>query len=215
MNYIIISIDPSTQFLFGIVEAFKVESVPFNLIEVHPNEDSYDEAIEIISNMEQGSNIIFLGHGTDDRLYGGESLLDFPKKDLIVKEQMKFFQSQFLFLLSCNSSGLIKKSFRISKTAKSIGFGALPTSKEEIQEDKKLALQGITEETIELFKTAIVETISVALLKYFKSSNIDFVGLNDLLQLLIDKRINKAILEEKNRSLADLLYKMRDEMVIY
>lgn len=215
MNHIIISIDPSTQFLFRIIESFRAASVSFNLIEVHPNEDSYRETLEIISRIEDRSTIIFLGHGTDERLYGGEFPIDFPRRELIVKEQMKLFHNQFLFLLACNSSGLIKKSFRIAKTYKSIGFGALPTSKEEVQDDRKLAHQGITEETIELFKSAIVETVSVALVKYFKNSDMDFVGLSDFLQLLIDKRINNAILKEKNRSLADLLYKMRDEMVIY
>lgn len=211
MIKIIISKDPSTQFLFEIIDRLKINGIDLELTEVHPNEESYSKSFEKVSKFDKDSTIVFLGHGTNDRLYGGEDLPSFEKKDFINKKQMSLFESQNIFALSCNSAGLIKSSHRLSKLKKSIGFGGLPTSKEEIEDDKKLKELEVSESTIEEFKSAIVETVSTALSLY----HADFNQLYDYLSLLIDKRINKAVIIDNDRNLADLLFNMRNEMIIY
>jgi hypothetical protein len=211
MMQIIISIDPSTNFLFEIIKNLQNKEIKFNLIEIYPNEESYIKSLEAISMFEKKSFVLFLGHGTNEKLYGGEKLPSFPKKEFVNVNQMGIFENQNLFLLSCDSSGLLKSSFKIAKLSKSIGFGNLPTSKEEIDEDKKLKNQGISENTILEFKNLIVSTISESIIYNHKN----FDKLKDYLTLFIDKEINNAVLIKKDRNLADLLFKMRNEMVIF
>ncbi|WP_339875867.1 hypothetical protein [Olleya marilimosa] len=215
MITVIISIDPSTNFLFDIVDSLKSNSIDFELIEIHPNIDSYKSCLDNIANLPENTTILFLGHGQDDQIYGGELLDDFPKQPLVKRNEMGIFKNQNLFLLACDSASLIKSSFRIAKTNKAIGFGPLPTEIEEVKNDKKLANEGITLETIELFKQAINETVIISLLEYFRDESKDFIFLKDYLNLHLNKRINKAILEEDNRNLADLLFNMKNDMVIY
>ncbi|QTE23808.1 hypothetical protein [Polaribacter cellanae] len=215
MITVIISIDPSTKFLFDIVDCLKSNSIDFELIEIHPNTDSYKSCLDNIAKLPENSTILFLGHGQDDQIYGGELLDDFPKQPFVKRNEMGIFKNQNIFLLACDSASLIKSSFRIAKTNKAIGFGPLPTEIEEVESDKKLANEGITLDTIELFKQAINETVILSLLKFFKDESKDFIFLKDYLNLHLNKRINKAILEENNRNLADLLFNMKNDMVIY
>lgn len=215
MITIIISIDPSTKFLFEIVESLKSNSIKFNLIEVHPNTESYTNCLNFIAELSEKNTILFFGHGQDNQIYGGELLGNFTKQALVKKNEMGIFKAQNLFLLACDSASLIKSSFRIAKTNKAIGFGPLPTEIEEIKNDKKLANEGITLDTIELFKNAINETITLGLLEYFKDESQGFIFLKDYINLLLNKRINKAILVEDNRNLADLLFNMKNDMVLY
>jgi hypothetical protein len=209
--HIIISIDPSTQFLFEIIAKLKQCGTNCNVYEIHPNDNSYSKAFDIISNLERNSRILFLGHGQSNQLYGGECIDSFPKKAFIKLNEMSIFKEQHLFLLACDSADLIKSSFRQSKTIKSIGFGGLPTSMEEVEKDKKLSSEGISEQTIKDFKNEIVCTVSNALSLYYE----DFNKLSDYLTLLLDQRINNAVLVKNDRNLADLLFKMRYEMVLY
>jgi len=209
---IVISIDESTAFLFGIIEKLKARSIPCNVIEIHPTQKSYDNGFKILSELDKKSFILFLGHGQSDKLYGGEDLQTFPKKPFIKLKEMNIFCEQNLFLLSCNSRDLIKSSFRIARMNRSIGFGALPTSKEEVEQDNKLKERRISLETIEEFKLIMVETISESITMFYDKS---FNKLKDYLILLIDKKINYAILDNNNSNLAELLFKMRNEIVLY
>lgn len=207
----VISIDASTVFLFEVIEIVKSKGIEYRVFEIHPNEESYTKNFEEVSLLDRNSTIIFLGHGQSDRLYGGEKIGEFEKRAFITLRQMNVFQQQNLFLLACDSAELIKSSFKQSKTLKSIGFGGLPTSKEEIANDRKFANEGITDETIEEFKSEMVNTIALSLCNHYKKFN----TLKDYLILMLDKKINNAILVKKNQHLAELLFKMRSELVIY
>lgn len=211
MIHIIFSIDPSTEFLYSIVKELEISGLKFELLEVQPDEKSYIDTFDTISKFEKNSVIIFLGHGQPNQLYGGECLDSFPKRPFIKLSEMHIFQEQYLFLLACDSANLIKSSFRLSKIKKCIGFGGLPTSIEEVENDKRLSAEGISEKTIEDFKSEIVYTVSIALKLY----NNDFNKLTDYLRLIIDQRIIHAVLIKQDRSLADLLFKMRNEIVLY
>src|SRR5690554_2680552 len=144
MITVIISVDPSTKFLYDIVKSLKSNSIEFELIEVQPNNASYKNCLDKITELPENSTILFLGHGQDNQIYGGELLDSFPKQPLVKRNEMGIFKNQNLFLLACDSASLIKSSFRIAKTNKAIGFGPLPTEIEEVESDKKLANEGIT-----------------------------------------------------------------------
>jgi hypothetical protein len=214
MINIIISIDPSTKFLFDIITYFDSQNISMNIIEIHPTDKSYSDAKESITNIPKSSIVLFLGHGQSNQLYGGESS-SFEKKSFISSNEMNLFEGQNLFVLACDSTDLLKGSFRSSKTSKSIGFGGLPTEMKEVESDKKLSAEGITQGVINQFKSSITETVSEAFLYAIKQEEVDYNVLKDYLCLLINKRINKAVLEEDNRLLGDLLYKMKNEIMIY
>lgn len=211
MIKVIISVDPSTQFLYEIISNLIKNGIDIQLFEIQPNEASYKKRFEDVSQFNKDSIILFLGHGQSNQLYGGEALDTFPKQPFIKLNQMNIFQEQHLFLLACDSSDLIKRSFKQSKYRKSIGFGGLPTSLEEVEKDKKLSAEGISEQTIEYFKDEIVYAVSKAITIHYQ----DFNKLSDYLTLLLDQRINNAVLVKKDENLADLLFKMRHEMVLY
>lgn len=207
MINVIFSIDPTTAFLSSICANLKKAGIELNIIEILPSIDSYAEAISSIQKLPKNSIILFLGHGQDNQLFGGES--ETFKKDTFIKDtDMNIFSEQLLFLLACDSSDLLKRSFRLSKIKKSIGFSDLPTEMAEIEKDRKLNLY-IKENSVIKFRASIVSVISQALIEFYKMETPDFIWLKDYLILLINKKINQAVLEEKDNGLADLLFNMK------
>jgi sulfur relay (sulfurtransferase) DsrF/TusC family protein len=212
--HIIISSDPSTSFLFDIISNLEKHYKSINVIIIEPSDNSYKKSLELISTFSDNSNIMFLGHGTSEILYGGESE-QFEKKVFISLQTMNIFKNQNIFILACNSATLLKSSFRLSQFNKSIGFGSLPTSPQEIENDKKLSKVGITDEIINLYKQDIVDIISNAFFNLLRGNINDFIALKDYIDLLLLKKINKAVLVDNKSLLADLLFKMKTEMEIY
>lgn len=213
MINVIFSIDPTTAFLSSISANLKNAGIELNIIEIQPCNDSYTEAINLVQKLPKNSIILFLGHGQDNQLFGGES--EAFKKDTFIKDtDMNIFSEQLLFLLACDSSELLKRSFRLSKIKKSIGFSALPTEMEEIEKDRKLSLY-IKENTVIKFRSAIVNVISQAFIEFYKVGTPDFIWLKDYLILLINKKINQAVLEEKDNGLADLLFNMKTGLKMF
>jgi hypothetical protein len=214
MIYIIISIDPSTTFLNEIIDRLTSKKIDVTRIEIHASKDPYVKELETIKNIPDYSTIIFLGHGQSEILWGGESSV-IKKRELVDSREMKIFNNKNLFLLACDSAKLLRGSLLNFKLLKSIGFGGLPTEMYEIESSKKLLERGVTEEVLDEFKNAIIETVSDAFIYHLNSKSNDFYNLKNYLSLLINKRINKAVLEEDSRKLADLLFEMKNEMAIY
>lgn len=127
---------------------------------------------------------------------------------------MSIFKGRNIFILACDSTELLRQSFQQSGIKKSIGFGALPTDLKEVENNKKLSGQDINQDVINLYKEVIVKSISTALCNYLLKHK-DFINLYNYLRLLLNKEINDSVLSSKNRILADLIYKMRDEMKVY
>ncbi|MEO9502821.1 hypothetical protein [Nonlabens ulvanivorans] len=213
MITVVISIDPTTAFLFEIIKNIKAKNIEVNLIEIHPSDQSYNDCLDKINELACGSVILFLGHGQSDRLYGGESD-KFDKKPIIKLNEMNIFKDKYLILLACDSSELLKSSFRQAKMIKSIGFGALPTEIEELDNNKKFANVGITQKTIDLFRDIIVSTVSEAIIHSLKR-NLDFIQTKDYLTFLLNNKINDVILVDNNENLGDLIYQMKYELVQY
>ena len=210
---VIFSIDPTTAFLSTINKTLKEAGVGLNVIEIHPSNESYVAAINMVRNLPRNSIILFLGHGQDNQLFGGES--ETFKKDVFIKDtEMNIFYEQFLFLLACNSSDLLKRSFRLSKIKNSIGFGALPTEMSEIEKNRKLNAY-ITKESVIKFGEALVDLVSTAFIEFYKKEEPDFIWLKDYLGLLINKKINQAVLEENDNGLADLLFNMKQGLKMF
>lgn len=213
MIHIVIAIDPTTSFLVEIINFLTNENIELGIIKIEPNNESYIRARKLICEIPTGSLILFLGHGQENQLYGGESE-EFQKQPFIKDKEMQIFKDQFLFALACNSADLLKRSFRFSGIEKSIGFGALPTEKKEVEDDKRLKTY-ITEENIESFKSCIVEITSLTFLEIHNQNKTDFNWVKDHISLLINKKINDSILNNQDRGLADLLYNMKSDIKIF
>lgn len=209
MITVIISIDPTTTFLFKIIENIRATGIEVNLIEIHPSDQSYNDCLEKIKGLAFGSLILFLGHGESNKLYGGESD-GFDQKAIVELNEMKIFKDKYLILLACDSAELLKSSFRQAKMIKSIGFGALPTEIVELKNNKN----GITKRTIDLFRDVIVSTVSEAIIHSLKCK-LDFIQTKDYLTFLLNEKINSVILEDNNENLGDLIYQMKYELVQY
>jgi hypothetical protein len=215
MTTIIFPVDKSTDFLNQIVENLNNSVVEFDLIKIFPTNESYDSAVKKIIEIKDDELIIFLGHGSPEMLYGGESD-EFDKKAFVKLKTMYLFKNKNLFLLACDSTSLLKSSFKIAEIKKSIGFGPLPTDMSELNSNKFKSL-GANEETIRLFKDKIVNLISNSLIYYLNNSSKtkNMIDLKEYLILLINKDISETILIKKNRPLADLLFYMRTDLNLY
>jgi hypothetical protein len=214
MINIITAVDPTTAFLNGIVASLRKNRVDHQVIEIYPDESSYKESLQQVKMLKKRSTILFLGHGSDDGIYGGESST-FKKQAFVKLNQMGIFREQMICLLACNSASLLKSSFKMHRVLKCVGFGALPTSMEEVAGDHKLANLGISNACIEKFKDSIVKSISTSLVLMDRNGEHDFIYFKDHLGLILSHMINKSILEEKDDALAELLFKMKLEMALY
>lgn len=212
MVYFIYPKDNSTEFLSEIIYKFKQAFGDGShvVIEVLSEVDSYDATIQRIKELPAASQLVFLGHGHSEKLYG---VYEVSEIALVDANNMTVFDDKDLFALACNSAELFKKSYSRSSIRTSIGFGDLPTDTAEI-EKKKYIKSGVNEETLERFKKVIVDSVSKAIIEMV-SSNKDMGFLYTYLQLLLNKAMVDCIFTSKDRALADLIFLMNEESVFF
>lgn len=108
----------------------------------------------IYAGIRNAQTIFFLGHGRSDCLYA--SVMDNDK--LIEKSNVSLLEGKQLFLLACDSDQFIK-NYELSNA---IGFGFLPTSKDDVNRRKnyhKLDISGTTQQDVDCFKSALVNSL--------------------------------------------------------
>lgn len=163
--------DKSTSFLDKIknylVQRFDDRIHHFN---VYSNVESHNQCIERIKSNPDEGLVIFFGHGRTTKLYGAKGdlydNLDFVSKDAIAEEPDKYyynddfinqdnaevFQGKKVFCLACNSNDKIA-SFTIESGATVfLGFGDIPTSMPEFEED---GLENVSNDLVKLMKTEL------------------------------------------------------------
>ena len=208
MLYFIYPKDETTKFLepiyLEVLSVFGEERV--TLISFEKN--SYKENFDIVKELPSGSNIFFLGHGRDNRLYG---LFDESLTPFIESNKMWVFNDQNLFALACKSTHLLTYCFHRTSISHSIGFGNLPTSTEEVDEIKKIKHLDISDEDIEEFKNIIIEVVSLSIIKFY-NEELCFSDIYKHLRLLLNKKMNNAVLVSKNRNIAELIFQMLSDM---
>lgn len=149
-------IDKTTEFLLPIFERLQKES---NFIDYRfdtNDTNSVNKMKDDLSNLEQPSFIVFLGHGASYCLYGTPE--ENKKKVLFSADDLSLFQNHNCFFLSCRSSEYLS-----GKAQSYIGFGDIPTDYLEIISERDLGdihyMCGIDETDIELYKKYIVDII--------------------------------------------------------
>lgn len=224
--------DKSTNFLLKIKNyLLKNLDDSIHYYNVKPCNESHSKCLDKIKNMPQNSLIIFMGHGMSNALYGSKSdnygsyslasrdaLNDSPEIDyyntsFITQSNINVFNNKLVFCLSCNSKGL--SSAAINNGAKAfIGFGNIPTSKEEFKEEN---ISYPSKYLIAQIKTEINYIIKNTLLISIKNSY-NFDQLYNLLYFFINKRISHHLVDRRKKKeryiITDYLYYFKKELTI-
>lgn len=224
--------DKTTSFLNKIknhiVSSFKEQVHHYN---VYPNEDSHNNCLNRISNHPKEGLIIFLGHGRTDRLYGSKGNLfgeiDFASSDAIDENPELFyyndnfinesninvFEGKKVFCLACNSNNRIAQ-FAIENGATSfLGFGDIPTSKNEFEEKKEIVSKNFIKRMKAELNYIVKTCLAIGLRK-----GLTFEELLNYIQFLTNQRLANIIMNEKHFKerylLADYLYYFKKEAVV-
>lgn len=168
-----------------------------------------DDPLELIyDEIKEADTVFFLGHGMSTCLYA--STID--NVALFHENNYTLLEGKRLFLLACNSNQFIKEFNLIN----AIGFGFLPTSDDDIENNRKFHNIDISNTSIfdiECFDNAIVEilinTISKETIK-------DFHLFKERLLLNTSRKIVDCLINKKSpnyRIVADELYYMYKDVV--
>lgn len=120
--------DATTEFLRPVYELLCRDKNIIGFDNDAIEDDNYFETLE--SHLKEVDCIIFLGHGSSTTLYG-------TNQNPIIDDQsgnLEYLKNKQLLLFSCKSSDFIKKY----KLHNAIGFGFIPTSKDDACEGAKL-----------------------------------------------------------------------------
>ncbi len=142
--------DATTDFLRPLCDHI---CATFDAVELGYDTSGDDDPLEFIySEIKDAQTIFFLGHGMSTCLYA--SIID--NVELFNHNNISLLEGKRLFLLACNSNQFINKF----KLTDAIGFGFLPTSKEDIERTKQYHKMDISITSIldvDCFKTAIIQ----------------------------------------------------------
>lgn len=199
--------DATTDFLRPLCDHI---CATFDAVEVGYDTSGDDDPLEVIySEIKDAQTIFFLGHGMSTCLYA--SILD--NVELFNKDNIHLLEGKRLFLLACNSNQFIYKF----KLTDSIGFGFLPTSKEDIERTRQyhkldISMTGILD--VECFKTALVQCLCNTLSEETKD---DFYLFRERMLFNTCGEIVDCLTNKKStnyRIVADELYYMYKDMII-
>jgi hypothetical protein len=170
---IIYPIDPTTDFLNQVVKSVQ-ESFPENTYLIRPglNFDLTFLPDEIAKMYTSKDLIIFLGHGNSSYLFGSTDKEGKKTRLLERNDIYRIFENKNLILFSCYSNELLRKPNQIREY---IGFGNMPTDWNEIIAERDLVdlnyLKGLSENSLNGFKSFLVQMMCTALKKTFKNPN--------------------------------------------
>ena len=199
--------DATTDFLRPLCDHI---CATFDAVEVGYDTSGDDDPLEVIySEIKDAQTIFFLGHGMSTCLYA--SILD--NVELFNKDNIHLLEGKRLFLLACNSNQFIYKF----KLTDSIGFGFLPTSKEDIERTRQyhkldISMTGILD--VECFKTALVQCLCNTL---SEETKYDFYLFRERMLFNTCGEIVDCLTNKKStnyRIVADELYYMYKDMII-
>ncbi|WP_188466217.1 hypothetical protein [Bizionia arctica] len=177
-----------------------------------------------------------MGHGRSNYLYGAKGkLFDnafisedakkehpedyFYKEEFITFDNIDSFKGKKIFCLTCNSNGKIGLE-AIRKGAKVfLGFGDLPTSIEELKEQKEENKPGTSLAKIEKALKTEINYIIKKSITICIQKNQTFEQLVDLIRFITNQRISYYLVDQKKISerklIANYLYDFKQGIVIY
>lgn len=229
--------DKTTRFLERI-KGFLVRGKFRDLIyhfNIQLNMKSHSDCLKSLINNPDDGLIIFLGHGTENKLYGAKGydgshlsnvLLsaennesNFDNENFIDSSNINILKKKKILCLSCNSNDRIGKEAEKNGVSAFLGFGALPTSVEELQKDYPDIFFGISKsKIISEFKTELNYIIKKSI-TYSISNNLNFEQLVDVIKFITNQRINYFLIKRKKlkerKIIVDMLYDLKKGIVLY
>ena len=224
--------DHTTLFLETINNKLKlVYEHDLHYFKIETNDNSHNLCIQrIVSHPSEGL-IVFLGHGRSNALNGSRGDEFFPgvefedsaafpdlyyfKEQFISKINVHVFRGKKVFCLACNSNDKIADYAMEKGAVTFLGFGNIPTSKEEFIAD------GINNPTLNLInamKSELNYIISRSL-EYGISKSYNFEQLFNLIHFITNQRITDYLINQKNDEdryiLTDYLYLLKKEIKIF
>jgi len=203
--------DDTTIFLEDIVQHIYSHAhiCNFEVILLRIESESQVDAVETIRNAE-GSWVLFLGHGSSHGLHCSGTQ---NRSIFINSTNADCLSGKFIMLLACNSADFIRKFYGFTDA---IGFGDLPTDWNDIlsaRNSNHLAYRGITEATINTFKTELVSIVKCSFVEFMYNPS-NAMELMNSMRLRLNKRIVFYNLRAGDyRILSDLFYNVKKELL--
>lgn len=228
--------DRSTAFLDRIKNHLQSEfQENLHYFSIKPNQNSHSQCFETILRFSKNGLILFMGHGKGDSLFGAKGdyygTLEndlvkaeepdkyYYQKDFINKQNIEVFKEKRIIALTCNSNSQIGRDSVENGAKVFLGFGDLPTSKEELIDQGEENKLGISLSKIEqALKTEINYIIKKSLTIGIKK-RYSFKELVKLIVFVTNQKISFYLVNQKKlgerKLIANYLYKFKKEIRIY
>ncbi len=228
--------DKSTTFLDRIKNYLQTQlKESSHYFSVKPNEFSHNQCLETIKDFSQNGLLLFMGHGKSNCLYGAigdkaETLVSneaktehpeayYSNKNFIHLGNNIVFNNKKVICLSCNSNAQIGRDSVQKGSKVFLGFGALPTSIGELEEQGEEGKPGVSLANIEQALKAEITYIIKKSVRIGIDKNYSFNELVDLIYFITNQKISDYLVNQKKVSerklIANYLYTFKKEIKIY
>jgi len=217
---IIHSLDPTTEFLYGIIHFLRENwGDKFEYLQITVPDPNLEQITTSIAHTKQGSTIIFLGHGASHSIYlpileGGKPT------SLITKTNFNILDGRNFIALSCRSSEFINNCFNPDSNNTMLGFDDLPTHWNDVSAEREVdpkTYRGITDDVLEQFREILVSVFCRSLYDAV-SKNMDFNQFHLRLRLYINKQIFRVTnydISNNSTLLANILYELKSGIKLF
>lgn len=196
---------------------------------------SHTNCLEEVLKLSSKTTIFFFGHGRTNYLYGavansfgsigGINTIDtinhygYNHMAFIDQTNIDVFKDKKVFSLACNTAklkGIGQIAVEKGGAKVYLGFGEIPTSKEEIE--KRLKLKNIPLRIAERFKGEI-NTILKEALSFSIANDHTFLEFSNQISFVTNRRAHDIVMYHKKlayrRLIADMLYLFRTQIRLY
>jgi len=207
--------DESTSFLDSIWNKGILDYADdCQIMDVGYSLEEHTAVFEILRNLPEGSNVVYLGHGNSFSLKGACGI-GFNMEVFFSKQNVQLFENINLLCLSCKSADFLRPFKYLSYVA----FGDLPTHMVEIsglREQEYNAYKGVDEKVISEFRDVIVSIMSNSIYEWM-TIGLDSRGLYHRIKIRLMREIGMVLSittakSTEKEALLELLVDMHKEL---
>jgi len=212
--------DHTSAFLEGIMHHLKNKGfTAFDYVKIDQPPPDPGQLTHLITNQDQGTTIIFLGHGSSYGIYW--PLLPGSNPSLFInKSTFDLFSGKNLVCLSCRSADFIRQNFASIPGTAMMGFDDLPTHWEDVWAEREVdhkAYRGMTDDVLSNYRDILVKTFSSALYDAI-THHLDFSQFYLRLRLYINRqifRVTNYAISSKPTMLANMLFELKQGIRLF
>lgn len=200
--------DPSLESLSPLIDMLKqnIEVIQLDIA------NSID-VINIIKNLPDYSDIIFIGHGATHCIYGG--IVDDQKQTFINSDNIEILKNKNIVALACRSSEFLSSQHKVLNNY--LGFGNIPSAWNEVMAERDIGdidyLNSIDEDDLEFYFNEFTQISIICLQNYLTHFSLNKLYLDYLLH--INKNIYKLLLNKDRvnyKGLVELFIDTKNEI---